>query len=298
VRLHRLSLFGLLLFGLLVCLGTAEAADALVLSKDTQIRQTPNNSAKVLKTVQPGETFEILGRKSGKGPFYVFDERGDLWVRIKVTEETPGFVRTDLVAVAREEYRSPKGNPLLLVNLRSSVDGSVSRDLWVVQENWRRTRLLGEIEGRPIWPNHGEWFLCQMDSERPIKDQTIDRNIEWIERFSTDGRTHSLLAAGSNPVLHEGRGEIFFYRDVDEHGDAVPPGLFAVNVDGTHLRQIFPLPERYKFWKEDGDYFVQAPPPVLNIPLGRIAVYAYEIHGIRVRFTVSLDGQFLELRRD
>jgi hypothetical protein len=298
VLLRHIGFFALLASWLLSCLGTAEAVDALVLAKDTQIRQTPDNPAKVLKTAQPGETYEILGRKTGKGPFYVFDERGDLWVRIKVSEETPGFARTDLVSVAREEYRSPKGHPLLIVNLRSAADGSVSRNLWVVQENWRRTDLLGEIEGRPIWPSHGEWFLCQMDSERPIKDQTLDRNIEWIERISPSGRTRSLLAVGSNPVLYEARNELFFYRDVDEHGDAVPPGLFAISVDGRNMRPVFLLPERYKFWKEDGDYFTQAPPPVLNTLLGRIAVYAYETNGVRVRFTVSLDGQFLELRRD
>jgi hypothetical protein len=298
VLLRRLAFIALLAAWSLSCLGTAEAVDALVLAKDTQIRQTPHNSAKVLKVAQPGETFEIIARKSGKGPFYVFDERGDLWVRIRVSEETPGFARTDLVSVSREEYRSPKGNPLLLVNLRTGVDGSVTRDLWVVQENWRRTRLLGEIEGRPIWPGHGDWFICQVDSQRPVKDQAVDRNIERIERFSADGRTHNILAAGSNPVLHEARGELFFYRDVDDYGDSVPPGLFAIGVDGTNLHPVFPLPERYKFWKEEGDYFLQAPPPVLNLHTNRIAVYAYEFHGVRVRFTVSLEGQFLELRRD
>jgi hypothetical protein len=290
----------LLALGALLCwAGAAGAVDVLILAKDTPIRLTPQNSARALKTAQPGETYEIVGRRSGRGqPQYISDERGDLWVRVKISNEEQGFVRTDLAAVAREEYRSPKGNPTLLVNLRPSLDGSVSRDLWVIQENWRRTRMVGEIEGQPIWPSHGEWFLCQIDSERPIKDEAVDRKIELLERISANGRTRTVLAAGSNPVFHEARNEVFFYRDVDEQGDPVPPGLFAISTNGGPMRPVFMLSERYRFWKEDGDYFVQAPPPALNASAGRIAFYAHELHGVRVRITVTLDGQFVEMRRD
>jgi hypothetical protein len=256
-------------------------------------------SGRVIKTARPGELYEIAGRKSGKSqPLYLIDERGNIWLKIRVSETVTGFVPNDLVAVSREEYPSPRGNPLLIVNLRVTGDGTGERDLWVVQEGWRSSRLLGEIEGHPVWASHGEWFICQVDSNRPIKDQSVDRNIERIEKFSADGRNRTILAAGSYPVLDETRGEVFFYRDVDEQGAAVPPGLFAVNVSGGNLHPVYLLPERYKFWKEDGDFFVQVPPPVLHPGSHRITLYAYEPHGTRVRITVSLEGQFLELRRD
>jgi hypothetical protein len=154
------------------------------------------------------------------------------------------------------------------------------------------------IEGRPVWASHGEWFICQVDSQRPIKDPLMDRTVERVEKFSADGRIRHVLGAGSYPVLNEARNEIYFYRDVDDQGEPVPPGLFAVSVDGGGVRPIYLLPERYKFWKEDGDFFVQAPPPILNAATNRIMFYAFESLGSRVRFTVSLDGQFLELRRD
>ena len=277
----------------------AQAAEALVLARDTLIRVTPHASSRVVKTAQPGETYEIPGRRSGKGqPLYIMDERGELWVKVLVTETVSGFVRTDLVSVAREEYRPARGTTLLIVNLRPTADGGVSRDLWVAQDGWQRTRRLATIEGRPVWASHGEWFICQVDSERPIKDQSMDRTVERIERFSADGRVRTMLAVGSNPVLHEARGEVFFYRDLDEQGEAVPPGLFAVHVDGHSLRPVYLLPERYRFWKEDGDYFVQAPPPTLSATGSRISLHAFEANGTRVRITVGLDGQFLELRRE
>jgi hypothetical protein len=277
----------------------AQAADAVVLGRDTLIRQTPQTSGKVVKTARPGETYEVPGRRPGRSqPLYILDEKGDLWVKIRVSDEESGFVPTDLVAIAREEYRSPRGNPLLIVNLRPTGDGGLSRDLWVIQEGWQRTRRLATIEGRPIWASHGEWFICQVDSERPIKDQSVDRNIERIERFSADGRVRSVLASGSYPILNEARGEVYFYRDVDDHGEAVPAGLFAVSVDGGGLRQVYPLPERYKFWKEDGDFFVQVPPPIFHAAQNRILFFAFEPMGSRVRFSVSPEGQFLELRRD
>jgi hypothetical protein len=280
-------------------LRSAQAADALVLGRDTLIRQTPQMSGKVIKTARPGETYEVPGRRAGKGPpLYVLDERGDVWVKIQASKEESGFVRTDLVSVAREEYRSPRGNSLLIVNLRPIGDGGVSRELWVALDGWERTRRLATIQGRPVWASHGEWFICQADSERPIKDPLMDRTVERIEKFSADGRVRHMLAAGSYPVLHEARGEIYYYRDVDDQGEAVPPGLFAVSVDKGALRPVYPLPERYKFWKEDGDFFVQAPPPVLHAGTNRIVFYAFEPMGSRVRFTVSLEGQFLELRRD
>jgi hypothetical protein len=288
-----------LLFSLWWCPAEAQAAEALVLGRDTLIRLTPHASARVVRTAQPGETFEIPGRRTGKGqPLYVVDEGGQLWVKVRINAEESGFVRTDLVSVAREEYRPAHGNTLLIVNLRPTADGGVSRELWIAQDGWQRTRWVATIEGQPIWASHGEWFICQVDSGRPIKDQSIDRTIERIERFSADGRVRTALAAGSNPVLLEARGEVFFYRDLDDQGEAVPPGLFAVNVDGHSLRPVYLLPERYRFWKEDGDYFVQAPPPHLNAAGNRISLYAFELMGTRVRITVGPDGQFLELRRE
>jgi hypothetical protein len=277
----------------------AQAAEALVLGRDTLIRLTPHASSRVIKTARPGETYEIPGRRTGKGqPLYVMDERGGLWVKVRVNAEESGFVRTDLVSVAREEYRPARGTTLLIVNLRPTADGGVSRELWVAEDGWQRTRWLATIEGRPVWASHGEWFICQVDSERPIKDQSMDRTVERIERFSADGRVRTMLATGSNPVLHEARGEVFFYRDLDDQGEAVPPGLFAVHVDGHSLRPVYLLPERYRFWKEDGDYFVQAPPPTLSATGSRISLHAFEANGTRVRITVGLDGQFLELRRE
>jgi hypothetical protein len=277
--------------------GKVHAGDALVLGRDVLIRQTPQTSAKVLRTTRPGESFEVVSRKTSKGtPLYVFDERGDLWVKVRVTGELQGFVRTDLVSVTREEYRSPRGDPLLIVNLRPTVDGTFARELWLVQEGWKQTRRLAPIEGGPIWGGHGDWFIVQVDSERPIKDPTVERTIERIEKFSADGRHHLLLAAGSYPVLHEARGEVYFYRDVDEQGEAVPPGLFAVSLEGTNLRPLFLLPERYRFWKEDGDFFVQAPPPVLQAAANRISLRAFDRAGNRMRITVTLDGQLVEQR--
>ncbi len=277
--------------------GHAHAVDALILGRDVNIRQTPQMSGKAIKTTRAGETYEIIGRKPGKAnPLYIFDEHGDLWVKVRVTDELHGFVRIDLVSVTREEYRSPRGDRLLIVNLRPTAEGAVSRDLWVVQDSWKNTRRLGPIEGRPIWATHGEWFIAQVDSERPIKDPSVERTIERIERFSADGRSRILLAAGSCPVLHEVRGEVYFYRDVDEQGDDVPPGLFAVNLDGTNLRPLFLLPERHRFWKEDGDFFVQAPPPVLQAAGSRISLRAFDRTGNRMRFAVTLDGELVEQR--
>jgi len=287
---------------LLLCVwwepGVSQAVDALILGREVPVRRTPQASAKVIQTARPGETYEVPGRRPGRSqPLYILDENGVLWVKIRLSEEESGFVPTDLVSVTREEYRSPRGNSLLIVNLRPSGDGGVSRDLWVVQEGWQRTRRLATIEGRPIWAGNGEWFVCQVDSGRPVKDPLVERSVEQIEKFSADGRTRSVLATGSNPLLKEARGEVYFYRDVDEQGVAVPPGLFAVNLDGSGLRPVYLLPERYKFWKEDGDFFVQAPPPNLVVQ-NRIQFYAFEPMGSRVRFTVSPDAQFHELRRD
>ncbi len=279
----------------LLSAGKAHAGDALVLGRDVNIRQAPQLSAKVIKATRPGETYEVVGRKPGKGqPLYIFDERGNLWMKVQVAEETYGFIRTDLVSVSREEFRSPRGNPLLIVNLRPTADGAITRELWLVQNDWQHTRRLAAIEGKPIWASNGEWFMCQVDSERPVKDPNVERSVEQIEKFSPDGRTRNVLAAGSYPVLYEARGEVYFYRDVDEQGEAVRPGLFAVNVDGTNLRPVFLLPEQDKFWKEDGDFYVQAPPPVLQASAGRISLQAFDRGGAKVRFTVTLDGQLVE----
>ncbi len=277
---------------------STQAADALVLARDTQIRQTPQMSGKVIKVARPGETYEVPARRAGRTqPVYFLDERGYVWVKVQVGKEEFGFVRTDLVAVAREQYPSPRGNLLLIVNLRPAGDGGGSRELWGAQDDWEGTRRLTTIEGQPVWASHGEWFICQADSDRPIKDPAMDRMVERIEKFSADGRARQTLAAGSYPVLNEARAEIYFYRDVDDRGEAVPPGLFAVGVNGGPLRPVHLLPERYKFWKEDGDFFVQAPPPVLHAATNRIVLYAFEPMGSRVRITVGPEGQFLELRR-
>jgi hypothetical protein len=273
--------------------------DVLVLGRDTPIRQAPRGSGKVLKTARPGQTYEIASRKAGKiHPIYLLDEDGDLWVKVRIDEVAVGFVRNDLAAVGREEFRSPRGNSLLVVNQRVTADGSVDLDLWLVQEGWRSTRLLGSVEGRPIWASHGEWFISQMDSGQAVKDPLMDRTVERIEKFSADGRQRTLLASGTYPILNEARGDVYFYRDVDTHGEPVPPGLFSVSVEGGSPRPVYLLPERFKFWKEDGDFFVQAPPPVLHAAANRIVFYAFEPAGSRVRFTVGLDGQFLELRRE
>jgi hypothetical protein len=277
----------------------ASAVDVLILGRDVHIRETPQVSGKIIKTTQPGETYEVTGRKPGKGqPLYIFDERGTLWVKVRVSDEVQGFIRTDHVSVAHEEYPSPRGEPLLIVNLRPTIDGAIQRDLWVVHKDWHSTRRLALMEGKPIWASHGEWFICQVDSERPVKDPNVERTVEQIEKFSAEGRTRTLLAIGSYPVLYEARGEVYFYRDVGEQGEAVPPGLFAVNVDGTNLHPLFLLPERFRFWKEDGDFYVQAPPPILHPSANRISLRAFDWRGIKVRFTVTLDGQVVEQRPD
>jgi len=279
--------------------GEASEATALVLGRDVLIRQRPQLSAKAIKTTRPGETYEIIGRKPGKGPpLYIFDEQGELWVRVRVGEDIHGFIRTDLVSVAREVFPSPRGHVILLVNLRPTADGAVQRDLWVVQKDWQFTRQLGPIEGKPIWATHGEWFICQTDSERPVKDPNVERTIERIEKFPADGKTRTVLAIGSYPVLHEARGEVYFYRDVGEQGETVPAGLFVVNVDGTNSRPVFLLPERYRFWKEDGDFYVQAPPPILHESANRISLRAFDRGGARIRFTVTPEGQLVEQRPD
>ena len=97
----------LLVFAL-VWPAAAEAAEALVLGRDTLIRLAPHVSGRVVETARPGETYEIPSRRTGKGqPLYVMDERGELWVKVRVDRKESGFVRTDLVSVAREEYGSP-----------------------------------------------------------------------------------------------------------------------------------------------------------------------------------------------
>ena|GEM_PF-968941 len=289
----------LLLLAILLPPGRALAVDALVLGREVHIREAPQVSAKPIKTAQPGETYEVIGRKPGKGqPLYIFDEKGNLWVKVRVNEDTHGFVRNDLVSVAREEFPSPRGTSLLIVNLRPTIDGAVQRDLWVVQGDWHSARRLGLIEGKPVWASQGDWFICQVDSEHPIRDPNVERTVERIERFSPDGRSRTLLAAGSYPMLYEARSEVYFYRDVGEQGEAVPPGLFAVNLDGANLRPVFLLPERYRFWKEDGDFYVQAPPPILTPPTDRISLRAFDSRGAKIRFTVTLDGQLVEQRPD
>ncbi len=283
---------------LLLAPGAASPADVLILQGTVSVRQRPHISSRELGTVRAGETYEVAARPSGKQPRYILDDEGHLWMKIRVSDELAGFVQTDQVSVAREEFRSPRGNPLLLVNIRTTSDGDTDRDLWLIQNSWRRTARLATIEGRPIWAPSGEWFLCQVESRQIVRDNTMERMVERLERFSADGRTRTFLAAGSQPLLDPGRNEIYFYRDVDDQGEPVAPGLFAVSPEGRPLRLVFPLPERYRFWKEDGDYFVQAPAPTQQHPHGRIALFAYERNGTLVRYTVSPDGQLAEIRRE
>jgi hypothetical protein len=278
---------------------STQAVDALILAKGTQIRQRPQTSGKVIRVADAGEILEVPARRAGRTqPVYFLDEGGYVWVKVQAGKEEAGFVRTDLAAVTREKYPAPRGNLLLIVNLRPTGDGGVSRELWLAQGDWEWTRRVATIEWQPVWASHGEWFICQIDSDRPIRDPAMDRMVERIEKFSADGRPRQTLATGSYPILNEARGEVYFYRDVDDRGEAVPPGLFAVGVNGGPLRPVHLLPERYKFWKEDGDFFVQATPPVLQAATNRILFYAFDPLGGRVRFTVSAEGQFLELRRE
>ncbi len=271
------------------------AADALVLGRDVAIRQAPDISARIITRAKPGDTLEVIRRK-GKGQSLYLDERGELWTKIQLKDEV-GFVPTDLISVAREEYRSPKQNSLVLVNLKPTANGNVEREAWLVQGEWQNTRRLAEIDGRPIWGNEGEWFLVQADSDVPVRDQFMERTVERIEKFSADGRQRTLLAAGTYPVVNESRAEVYFYRDVDEHGEPVPAGLYTVGLDGGLPRPIYLLPERFRFWKEDGDFFVEVPPPALQ-PGGRVTLYAFDRGGGRFRFTVAVDGHFVEQRRD
>jgi hypothetical protein len=286
---------------LLLSLAAAEclAGEAVVLATDVQIRLRPSITSRSLGTAQPGDFFDVGSRKAGGGGSpYILDERGNVWVKVQGSEGNTGFIRNDLVAINREDFRSPRGDPLLLVNTRLTGTGEPARDLWLIEKDWQATHRLGPIVGKPIWASSGDWFLFQKDSDRPVKDPNMDRTVELIEKVSADGKTQSTLAAGSYPVLDESRGEVYFYHDVDEQGLPVPPGLFAVRVDGTNLHPVFLLPEKHSFWKEDGDFFVQAPPPTLQEPAGRIVFWAYDRAGRKIRFTVSLQGQLIERKPD
>ena len=291
---------GVLAF-LIPCLGATEclAGEAVVLARDVQIRLRPNIASRSLGTAQPGDLFDVGARKAGRGgSSYFLDERGDVWVKVQGAGENTGFIRTDLVAINHEDFRSPRGNPLLLVNVRPTGTGEPARDLWLVEKDWQATHRLGPIVGNPIWASNGDWFLFQKDSDRPVKDPNLDRTVELIEKVSADGKTQTTLAAGSYPVLDESRGEVYFYRDVDEQGLPVPSGLFAVKVDGMITRPVYLLPEKHSFWKEDGDFFVQAPPPTLQVSAGRIVLRAFDRGGHKVRFTVSLEGQLIERKAE
>lgn len=277
----------------------ALASEVLVLGRAVPVRQAPHSSGRELRTLLAGETCELAGRRSGRGqPHYTLDSQGILWLRIRLSEDLRGYVAAEQVSVAREETRSPRGTPLLLVNLRATADGSVERDLWLVPEEWSQARPLGGVLGRPLWSATGDWFLGEMNSGKPIRDPLMERNMERLERISADGQTRIVLAAGSQPVVDEARGEVYFYRDVDERGEPTPPGLFAIQLDGRNLRPLYFLPERYRFWREEGDYFVQAPPPILKGGGRRLALFAYERGKVLVRFTLTLDGTLLDVRRE
>src|SRR5512143_4310463 len=71
----------------------SQAVDALVLGRDLPIRRTPQASGKVIQTARPGETYEVPGRRPGRSqPVYILDENGDVWVKIRVSDEEAGFV--------------------------------------------------------------------------------------------------------------------------------------------------------------------------------------------------------------
>lgn len=292
-------LAALSLAALLLAPAAATAGDVLILARSVILRLTPHITGKELGAVFAGESYDFVRRPSGKPARYVLDDQGILWLQIRVSDDLVGWVQTDQVSIAREEFRSPRGTPLLLVNIRTTADGGTDRDLWLIPEQWHRARRLVEIEGRPIWSPSGDWFLCQVDTGQAVRDPLMERSVERIERFTADGRTRTVLATGTQPLLHPGRNEVFFYRDVDEHGDPVPAGLYVVSANGGHTtRPVFLLPERYRFWKETGDYFVQAPPAILQAAANRILFFAYEKSGVLVRYTVGLDGHLLEMRRE
>ncbi len=158
-------------------------ADVLTLRSTVSVRQRPHISSREMGTVRAGESYEVAARPSGKQPRYILDDEGHLWMKIRVSDELAGFVQTDQVSVAREEFRSPRGNPLLLVNIRTTSDGDTDRDLWLIQDSWRSTARLASIEGRPIWAPSGEWFLCQVESRTVVRDNTMERMVERLERF-------------------------------------------------------------------------------------------------------------------
>ncbi len=289
---------GILVLALLAALaaGSARASDALVLGQDVPVRQDPDAAARIVKRARAGEMLEVIGRKPGKGQSLYLDDRGSVWIKVGVQDDLVGYVETHQVSVAREEYPAPGRSARLIVNLRATANGEVSRELWLVQGDWQETRRLASVEGRPIWHSEGEWFVIQVDSQIPVRDPAMERTVERIEKYSADGRVRTRLAAGSYPLVNQARGEVYFYRDVDEQGEPVPPGLFAVGLQGGPARPIYLLPERFRFWKEDGDFFVQAPPPALQGQ--RVTLFAFDRGGGRFRFSVALDGHAVEQRRD
>ena len=58
------------------------------------------------------------------------------------------------------------------------------------------------------------------------------------------------------------------------------------------------IPPARLFWKEDGDFFVQAPSPILYTSANRIALFAFDRKGKMSRFTITLEGNLVELLTD
>lgn len=272
----------------------AAARDAVVLARDVRVRQEARPSARVLATVQPGDRLEFAGVGPKRDlPLYAVDPTGDFWVRVRMRDGREGYVKNDVVAAVREEIRPRRGDHFLIVNLRQTGDGLTARDLWVIRKDWATTRYLGAIDGTPVWGASGDWFISQVDSGVQAGGD-VPRPVERIDRYSRDGRERRTLAVGFAVAVLEGEGKILFLNDVDAQGNPAPPSVNAVNLDGSTLEVIFELPDGMRFWKEEGDYFVHAPPPRLSADGHLVALVAYDREGVETHFVVTVDGQLIE----
>jgi len=219
-------------------------------------------------------------------------------VKVRVWRTTStGSSAPDLVSVSREEF------PLLAATRFDRQPAPHGRRGHRPRTVDRPERLPADPptrahRGKAYLASNGEWFICQVDSEHPVKDPNVERNIERIEKFSADGRTRALLAIGSYPVLYETRGEVYFYRDVDEQGEAVRPGLFAVKVDGTQPAPRLPPAGPVQIL-EGGWRFLHCRPRAVSPGiLPAASPCGVRRGGARVRFTVTLEGQLVEQHPD